>query len=105
MAGRLHQNHVVRHAPFRAEFSPDLGWAIFDARDVRCSAWDKDGARMNDRADGLNSNIKPKAGPRNCMCCQTPFASAGIHNRMCDRCRSKADPLDPVRPYVERRAG
>jgi len=94
----------MRFGPFRAEFKSGLGWAIFDARDVRCSAWDPDGDRIKDRAEGLNANTKPKAGTRACMCCRTAFPSEGIHNRLCDRCRRSHDPLDPVRSYLERRA-
>lgn len=36
---------------------------------------------------------KAKRGPRPCMCCGTVFESAGIHNRMCGRCRDKGDAL------------
>ena len=103
--GKGFQRHDnLRHAPFRAEFKSGLGWAIFDARDLRCSVWDPDGERMKIRADGLNSNTKPKAGKRPCLCCRASFASAGIHNRLCDRCRRMDSPQDEARPYIERRA-
>ena len=34
-----------------------------------------------------------KRGERPCLCCGEAFLSEGIHNRMCNRCRSHADPL------------
>lgn len=30
----------------------------------------------------------PKTSTRNCLCCGAEFASQGIHNRLCDPCRS-----------------
>jgi hypothetical protein len=41
---------------------------------------------------------------RPCLCCRTDFQSEGVHNRLCGKCRHGADPLDPVRPYIERRS-
>lgn len=34
---------------------------------------------------------------RTCMCCQNPFESEGIHNRMCTRCRAHG--ADSYSPY------
>lgn len=31
-----------------------------------------------------------RAGMRPCMCCEAPFYSAGIHNRLCVSCRNGA---------------
>lgn len=49
------------------------------------------------------ADAKAKRGPRPCMRCDREFDSEGIHNRLCGLCRHAADPLDPVRPYIERR--
>lgn len=32
---------------------------------------------------------------RSCMCCQKPFESEGIHNRMCTFCRGQGEGLVP----------
>jgi hypothetical protein len=37
------------------------------------------------------------------MRCDREFDSEGIHHRLCGVCRHAADPLDPVRPHIERR--
>lgn len=49
------------------------------------------------------ADAKAKRGPRRCMKCEREFDSEGIHNRLCNPCRQSADPLDPVRPYLDRR--
>lgn len=47
------------------------------------------------KCDQLNAaqDTARKRGKRKCMTCADEFLSEGIHNRMCDRCRSRADPL------------
>ncbi|WP_417517360.1 hypothetical protein [Minwuia sp.] len=27
--------------------------------------------------------------PRRCMCCNEPFTSYGVHNRLCSRCKTQ----------------
>lgn len=49
---------------------------------------------------------KAKRIDRPCLCCQRVFASAGIHNRMCDACRRLSNALaDEVRPSLPRARG
>jgi hypothetical protein len=38
-----------------------------------------------------------KRGPRACLCCGTKFASEGVHNRMCGKCRGRE--VDGYSPY------
>lgn len=37
---------------------------------------------------------------RRCMCCGTEFASAGLHNRLCGRCRAKSADISPYTPHL-----
>lgn len=49
---------------------------------------------------------KAKRGPRPCLCCGESFASEGIHNRLCDRCRRRDAAIsDDVRPSLPRANG
>lgn len=49
---------------------------------------------------------KAKRGPRPCLCCGESFASEGIHNRLCDKCRRRDAALsDDVRPSLPRANG
>lgn len=68
-----------------------------------------DPVRFRPQADRLRdekqraADAKAKRGPRPCMKCERDFESEGIHNRLCGPCRQSADPLDPVRPYFDKR--
>jgi len=42
--------------------------------------------------------IPLKEDQRKCMCCGAVFTSAGPHNRLCGRCRSKAGDFSPLHP-------
>ncbi len=39
------------------------------------------------RLEALQRPVKPGAKTRPCMCCRTPFKSAGPQNRLCLTCR------------------
>jgi hypothetical protein len=41
------------------------------------------------KALGLQRAARQAKTQRPCMCCGTPFESAGPHNRLCYRCRTK----------------
>lgn len=41
------------------------------------------------------ADLALKRMKRPCMCCQKPFQSEGIHNRMCDYCRRQGGELVP----------
>lgn len=47
------------------------------------------------KCDLLNAaqDARARRGERPCLCCGETFLSAGIHNRMCNRCRAVSDPL------------
>jgi hypothetical protein len=63
----------------------DLGRQVTPFLDTR----DKAAGRRDTLKAEADAKLKRKVRP--CLCCQTPFASEGIHNRMCDRCRHQSE--------------
>lgn len=51
-------------------------------------AAERERKRMQDAYDA-----RVKRGPRPCLCCGARFHSKGIHNRLCDGCKSRANAL------------
>ncbi len=56
------------------------------------TGWTKYGSRQDRNRPRVAGGRK-----RPCMSCGKIFTSAGNHNRLCNRCRSKSD--DPLDPY------
>lgn len=63
-----------QHGPFSCKVNAEASRAAWEAKD----------------------NLARKRVTRPCLCCQKPFDSEGIHNRLCDVCRRQGD--GPV-PY------
>ena len=55
----------------------------------------KDNAETNRDKWQAKDDLARKKINRPCMCCQKPFDSEGIHNRMCDVCRKAGGEYDP----------
>ena len=70
---------------FKVRYVPGQGYGVFGPDEVQTGTWH----RTND--DALTAcgarNAAAKRVARPCMCCRQPFASEGIHNRMCGKCR------------------
>lgn len=70
----------------------DRGWAVHDREGQRVTCYydrflaaDVVRARKQRLADqSKRKTVRP------CLCCRKPFQSEGIHNRLCDLCRTSA---------------
>lgn len=65
------------------------GWAVFDEKGGRVTdVFHRFDAAKRQRAR-LEAGLRPaKSQIRPCMTCGDRFASEGVHNRMCGRCRA-----------------
>ena len=68
-------------------------YRVIDGRDEVClGAYDLLGSAIGRAARAaslLRKETRYKMRP--CMCCETPFQSEGIHNRLCNSCRTRGD--------------
>ncbi|PTW99138.1 hypothetical protein [Pararhodobacter aggregans] len=92
---RMHNQPKPVHARFRAEYATGRGFEIIDPTG-RVVGREQNRAIALNRAEALQkeADTAAKRGPRPCLCCGREFLSDGIHNRMCNPCRGRADPLD-----------
>ena len=103
MAGYL---HPAPGKNFYLVYTIKGGYAVHDPHGIRVS----DGQPKKAAADAICAELqaaadaKSKRGVRPCMCCSKSFESDGVHNRLCLNCRHGSNVLDPVRPYIGRRA-
>ncbi len=82
---------------YRVEYLPgdDRGrWCVIDPNGQRVGAPTTEDAAIA-RAERLQTEVdtRAKRGPRPCLCCGATFDSEGIHNRLCNPCRGRADPM------------
>lgn len=65
------------------------GYVVLNPSRKQASGVYHDLASAQARCDRLNAELdrRLKRGPRACMCCGETFASEGIGNRLCHRCR------------------
>ena len=101
--------HVPKpeYARFIVEHRSGLGYVVVspEGKVVATPTLSRLMAQQQCEAKQRAADAAKKKGARACMCCGNSFKSAGIHNRLCDRCRKPSDVLgEPHRPYVERRA-
>lgn len=84
---------------FRVEFLPGRGHYVVDPDGKRVSIYDSLG-RIQDlcAAKQRAADLAKKRVDRPCLCCGETFASEGIHNRMCNPCRSMAS-NDEATPF------
>ncbi|WP_300439310.1 hypothetical protein [uncultured Mameliella sp.] len=70
-----------------------FGWAVFDRRTrKKVSQQVSSRSVADERCTQLNHEARRRLRP--CLCCGAAFISEGPHNRMCNPCRSGADPFD-----------
>lgn len=94
-SARMHNQPKPAHARFRAEYDGVRGYDVIDpAGRVVAKLGNRDIALNRAEALQKEADTAAKRGPRPCLCCGREFDSAGIHNRMCNPCRGRADPLD-----------
>ena len=77
------------------EFLPGRGWRLIDPHGRRQNAFYASADRAATALEGAQSRTDKarKRIDRPCLCCRSVFASEGIHNRLCDRCRRLGDAL------------
>ncbi|GAB1381357.1 hypothetical protein [Pararhodobacter aggregans] len=94
-SARMHNQPKPLHARYRAEYATGRGFEIIDPTG-RVVGREQNRAIALNRAEALQkeADTAAKRGPRPCLCCGREFHSDGIHNRMCNPCRGRADPLD-----------
>lgn len=92
---KMHNLPKPVHSRYRAEYATGRGFEIIDPTG-RVIGREQNRAIALNRADALQkeADTAAKRGPRPCLCCGREFHSDGIHNRMCNPCRGRADPLD-----------
>lgn len=92
--------HVAKPARVRWEvrYAPPRGYMVVaPSGETRGPFASKDNAdTCRDKLEARENAVR-KRMVRPCLCCQRPFESEGIHNRMCGLCRLR-DP-DDVTPY------
>lgn len=68
-------------------------FAVFNDENNRVSKVYRTRGEAERKCVSLQAEIDRVArrGPRPCMCCGYFFASEGIHNRLCDRCRKATE--------------
>ncbi|MBL9047841.1 MAG: hypothetical protein JNK34_11135 [Tabrizicola sp.] len=73
------------------------GWRLTDpeGRPQVALYGDAERAQMALDAAQARTDAARKKSVRPCMCCEKPFQSEGIHNRMCDYCRRQNGELIP----------
>lgn len=78
---------------FDVRYQPGSGYYVADDIGRQVGGFLDTRDRAAERRDSLQSEAeaKLKRGVRSCLCCQTKFLSEGIHNRMCDPCRRRAE--------------
>ena len=81
------------------------GYAIFDRSGARIGEPFRFRGEAERRRDELQGEAdrKAKRGPRSCLCCGVTFASEGIHNRLCPRCRARSEGDQSQRPTITKR--
>lgn len=87
-------------ATFRAEHLPGRGYYVADPDGRRVSGVYTTRERAEGEAETKQAQADAAKKRRNrpCMCCGQAFASAGIHNRMCNPCRHRAS-NDEATPF------
>lgn len=93
------ENHTKpQFAKFRVEYMPGRGYYVAAPGGARASCFHNtiDAAVTACEAAQEAHDAANKRRVRPCLCCRQPFASEGIHNRMCTPCRARASNDDPV---------
>ena len=83
---------VHQDGPFRVE-REGRSYRVIDGRDSIClGAYDMLGTAIG-RAARAATQLRKETRyiMRPCLCCETPFQSEGIHNRLCNSCRARGD--------------
>jgi hypothetical protein len=95
MSPRQHNLPGPGRARYRVEYVPGRGYVVVDpeGRIVRQPGNNKDQAIAARDSLQAKADTAARRGPRACLCCGQSFASEGIHNRLCNPCRTKSDPL------------
>jgi hypothetical protein len=87
-------HHVCKPAYQRWEVRKAIGGVyqvISPSGEIHANFNCKDNAETNRAAMEARDNLTRKRVTRSCLCCQRPFQSEGIHNRMCDVCRRQGE--------------
>lgn len=90
--------HVSKpeYARWRVEFVPGRGYMVVSPTGKQHGPFScKDNAETNRDAWEARDNLARKRITRPCMCCQKPFESDGIHNRLCATCRHVGGEYNP----------
>jgi hypothetical protein len=79
------------------EFVPDKGWRLIDPNGHRQAVFYGHAERAQGALDAAQSrtDAASKRMIRPCLCCQKPFDSEGIHNRLCATCRHVSGEYSP----------
>lgn len=99
----------ARPGCYRVQHLSGMGYVVLDpSGQVIRDSQTPCKVRAEQQRDTLQREADQKAKriDRPCLCCQRVFASAGIHNRMCDACRRQSLGLaDESRPSLPRARG
>lgn len=99
LRGGCGMNHHVskpERARWEVKFVPGRGYMVQSPTGERHGPFAcKDNAETNRDAWEAKDHRARKRITRPCLCCQKPFESEGIHNRMCDSCRRQNGELIP----------
>lgn len=92
--------HVCKpaYARWTMEFMSGRGWRLVspDGQPQTAIYGSRDKAQRALDAAQARTDAARRRGTRSCMCCQKPFESEGIHNRLCTSCRGlSADGWNP----------
>ena len=73
------------------EYAPGRGYFVTDPRGRKVTGYMSTRGEVEDRRDRLRleAAAKAKRGKRTCLCCRHVFDSDGIHNRLCQPCKSR----------------
>lgn len=92
-------HHVCKpeYARWSMECVPGKGWRLVDPDGRPQSAFYGAGDRAQSALDAAQARADAarKRAVRPCLCCQKPFESEGIHNRLCSICRHREGSCDP----------